>query len=191
MCAVTRVIADVLAACGRSICARVHPAASRTSIALVIGQSGCGGFRRTSAQVECLVAQCTSRQGVPKRSVRLWRAKMLPCPDLPSSALSVASRGFVAATIPQATSSSAPNARLTPRSSSRSKTASGARRAQSALQRETPTSRHTPDRRDRPIGCSRAGGCRQMPNGKYGNESALARCAQISPMTEGPPKLTP
>jgi hypothetical protein len=30
-----------------------------------------------------------------------------------------------------------------------------------------------------------------MPNGKYGNESGLARRAQISPITEGPPKLTP
>jgi hypothetical protein len=37
MCAVARVIADVLAACGRTLCARVHPAASRTGTALRSG----------------------------------------------------------------------------------------------------------------------------------------------------------
>ena len=92
--------------------------------------------------------------GIPETR-RPWRAKMLSCLDPASSVRFVKGRGLVAITL--ATSSSAPNARLTPSNSSTSRTASGCRRTRPVMQREARTSRHARDVGSAAIACSSAG----------------------------------
>ena len=122
--------------------ARILRSSIRFGAVLVFRQPGC---LKSLGQIT--IAPGVESWAGPSRAITnaigLRRAKMLPWLSQHLSAPSVIGHAFGATTIMRATSSSAPNVRLTPRNSSPFKTTSGARRTRSPVEHE-PTSSNSP-----------------------------------------------